>query len=364
MAPLDEGFCVSAAKTPNAAKTPSAAKTPKSADARDGTVDVSVVIVSWNTRDLTRACLASVFKETAGIGFEVILVDNASADDTVAMVRAEFPQVRLIANPDNRGFVAANNQAFGIARGRYVLLLNSDTLVLDGAIQKTARYADSRPRGAVFGCRVHYGDMSLQRTCFMWPSLANIALQASFLYKIFPRSRFFGREYMTWWDYDEPRQVQTVCGCFSMVRKAAIDEVGPMDPVYFFYGDDPDWCYRFTKAGWEIHFFPGARIIHYGGQSSVQMKRAFRLQLSGSQLIFFRLHRSRAAFAAARLLIALFFLVRLPFWLAKAAVDRERRAAHLETVGTHLVGARYCLFSWKKLVMNPDALERRLADAR
>jgi GT2 family glycosyltransferase len=328
--------------------------------ASDESLDVSVVIVSWNTSILLRDCLSSVYEKTSGINFEVIVVDNASSDDSVAMMLREFPSVKVIQNTLNRGFVAANNQAFEIARGRYVLLLNSDTLLLDDAIGETARYADAHPRGAVFGCKVLNPDRTIQRTCFMYPSPLNMLLQSTYLYKAYPRSRFFGREFMTWWDYSDERQVQTVSGCFSLVRREAIDAVGPMDPVYFFYGDDPDWCYRFAEAGWEVRFFPGASIIHFGGQSSRQERRAFRLQLAGSQLIFCRLHRNRLSFFAARAFTALFFLVRLPVWLTKA-VRAEDRRGNLGIAGTYILGALYCLFDWKRLVMNRDELEARLA---
>ena len=329
-------------------------------------LDVSVVIVSWNTSRLLRDCLESLFATTSGIAFEVILVDNASSDDSVAMVRREFPSVAVVQNPDNRGFVKANNQAFETARGRYLLLLNSDTIVLDDAVAKTVRYADGHPRAAVFGCQVLNPDRSIQRTCFMWPSPLNMFLQSTYLYKAFPKSRFFGREFLTWWDHASEREVQTISGCFSLVRREAIDSVGPMDPVYFFYGDDPDWCYRFAKAGWEIRYFPGANIIHFGGQSTEVRKRAFRLQLAGSQLIFNRLHRSFAAFVRAKFLYALFFLVRAPIWLAKAAIRRDPRLrkADMETAGTCFIGAAYCLFDWKRLVMNRSELEFRLAGGK
>ena len=325
--------------------------------------DVSVVIVSWNTSSLLRDCLASVYADRGGVDFEVIVVDNASSDDSVPMVRIEFPKVQVIRNASNKGFVAANNQAFEIARGRYVLLLNSDTLVLDDAVSKVVRYADSRPEGAVFGCKVLNADRSLQRTCFMYPSPLNMLLQSTFAYKAFPRSRFFGREFMTWWDYSDERRVQTICGCFSLVRRTAMEAVGYMDPIYFFYGDDPDWCYRFAKAGWEIRYFPGASIVHFGGQSSRRMRRAFRLQLTGSQLIFCRLHRSRPAFVAAKLLSALFYLLRIPAWLLKAGLAPKERKAHMETVGTYALGFLYCLFDWKRLVMNRKELEARLSPA-
>jgi len=128
-------------------------------------------------------------------------------------------------------------------------VLNSDTIVLENAIAKTVRFADSHPDAAVVGCRVLNRDGTLQRSCFMHPSLANGFLSATYLYKMFPRNRFFGRQHMTWWDFDSAREVEAVCGCFSLVRMSAIAKVGVMDETYFVYGDDNDWCFRFRKAG-------------------------------------------------------------------------------------------------------------------
>jgi len=195
--------------------------------------DVSVVIVNWNTRDILRDCLRSVYENAGEIDFDVIVVDNASTDGSVEMVRREFDKVRLIANSENRGFAAANNQGMEVAAGRYMLLLNSDTIVLDGAIAKTAAFADAHPEAAVVGCRVLNRDRSLQPTCFMYPSALNLLLAATYMNKFFPQSHFFGRERMTWWKRDDVREVEVVTGCFMLVRREAIDEVGMMDDGFF-----------------------------------------------------------------------------------------------------------------------------------
>ena len=219
----------------------------------------SVIIVNWNTESYLRDCLQSVFEATSGIEFEVIVIDNASSDGSVAMVEKEFPQVRLVKNPDNRGFAAANNQGMAVSQGRYVLLLNSDTIVLGDVIGATVRFGDAHPDTAVVGCRVLNGDRSLQRTCFMYPSLLNMFLSSSFLYKVFPQSRFFGRERMTWWDRTDTRDVDVVTGCYMLVRQEAIDQVGRMDESFHMYGEETDWCCRFKKAGWRVVFCPGGR---------------------------------------------------------------------------------------------------------
>ena len=296
-------------------------------------VDVSIIVVAWNVKQLLQDCLDSVVAQTKGINYEIIYVDNASEDGSVEMVRQRFPDVRIIENSQNNGFIKANNQGIEIARGRYVLLLNSDTLVLDNAIARTIAFADAHPDAAVVGCRVLNPNRTLQRNCFMYPSLLNTFLGATYLYKIFPGSRFFGRERMTWWAFDDVREVETVCGCFSLVRREAIDQVGMMDPTYFVYGDDPDWCYRFQKAGWSNLYTPDGQIIHLGGQSTAQVSAPMTVQLRLSILRFLRKHRGPVVYWIGCLLMSMFFLVRIPIWLivwAFVAKNRRRAQAKLQ----------------------------------
>jgi len=287
--------------------------------------DVSLIIVNWNTRDILRDCLASVFAQTTGIDFEVIVIDNASSDGSAEMVKQEFPQVILIENEQNKGFAAANNQGMRIAKGRYILLLNSDTIVLDGAIQKTLAFAEQHPQAAVVGCKVLNPDRTLQPTCFMFPSLLNLVLSSTYLYKLFPKSRFFGRERMTWWDRNDVRPVDVVTGCFMLVRREAIDKVGMMDEDYFMYGEETDWCWRFQKAGWENLFFPDAQIIHLGGQSSKQVRQAMLIQLRKAILFFLKKNRGMLHYQLGRCLVVLFFLVRIPYWIIKGIFAVESR---------------------------------------
>ncbi|MBW8041251.1 MAG: glycosyltransferase family 2 protein [Planctomycetes bacterium] len=323
-------------------------------------MDVSIIIVAWNVRELLFNCLKSVFDVTRGISFEVIYVDNSSEDGSIEMVSEEFPDVRIIRNKKNEGFIKANNQGIEISQGRYVLLLNSDTVVLDNAIAKMVKFADAHPETAVIGCKVLNPDETLQRNCFMQPSLLNMFLSATYLYKIFPKNRFMGRERMTWWDFDKTREVETISGCFSLVRREAIEQVGVMNDIYFVYGDDPDWCYRFKKSGWKVLFNPEPKIIHYGGQNTKHMAEKFKLQLYGSKLIFMKLHRSKLKFPLARFFTAMFFLWRVPYWLATAMLDKNERKKSIQTAKSYLVGGFYCLTDWKKLLMNKEVLEGRL----
>ncbi len=322
-------------------------------------MDVSIIIVAWNVRDLLYDCLKSVYNETKEIEFEVIYVDNASEDGSVEMARKEFSEVRIIENEDNEGFIKANNQGIEIATGRYVLLLNSDTIVLDNAIAKTVKFADEHPNAAVAGCKILSFDRTLRRDCFLYPSALNMFLSATYLNKIFPKSRFFGREGMTWWDFDEVREVETVCGCCALVRRAAIEQVGVMDPTYFVYGDDPAWCYRFKKAGWKGMFTPDAEIIHLGGQNTKKAADRFLLQLHGSKLIFVRKHRGKLSFLLACLATACFFFLRIPYWTVAGLISRKDGRSRFERAKIYLIGGLFCVTDWRNLLMNEEIVRER-----
>ena len=302
-------------------------------------IDVSIVLVNWNTRDILCNCLRSVYEQTEHATFEVIVVDNASSDGSQEMVRRQWPQVRLICNNENRGFAAANNQGIAVANGRYVLLLNSDTIVLANAIAKTVKFADDHPEAGVVGCRVLNQDRTLQPTCFMFPSLLNLFLSATYLYKLFPKNRFFGREQMTWWSRDDVRSVDVVTGCFMFVRREAIQEVGAMDERFFMYAEETDWCYRFKQAGWKNLFFPGAEIIHLGGQSTQQVKPQMILQLKAGILRFIRKHRTLPDYAAACLLTSAWFALRVVPWVLAALVGTGQRHNACVAAKTYAAGA-------------------------
>lgn len=307
-------------------------------------MDVSVIIVNWNTKQLLRDCLFSVCEHAGNIDYEIIVIDNASTDRSTEMVKTDFPQVVLLENPDNRGFATANNQGMAIAKGRYVLLLNSDTIVLDNAIANTVHFADENPQAAVIGCRVLNPDRTLQQTCFMFPSVLNMVLSSTYLYKMFPKSRFFGREQMTWWDRNDVRSVDVVTGCFMLVRRGAIEQVGMMDESFFMYGEETDWCYRFRKNGWEVMFAPVGQIIHFGGQSTAQKPVAMIVQLRLSILKFMKKHYNLVTYFIARLLVALFFATRLPIWLTKAIIQPAARNESVIKVKAYCRGVMSALF--------------------
>jgi GT2 family glycosyltransferase len=317
-------------------------------------INVSIIIVNWNTQDILRDCLASIYAETKDISFEVIVIDNASTDSSVKMVRYEFPEAILIKNQENRGFATANNQGMAIAKGHYVLFLNSDTLILDRAIAKTASFADVHPEAAVVGCRVLNPDKTLQPTCFMFPSILNMILSSTYLYKLFPRSQFFGRERMTWWDRSDEREVDVVTGCFMLVRNEAIEQVGMMDEQFFVYGEETDLCYRFKQVGWKVMFTPCAEIIHLGGQSSKKIATEMALQLRGSILQFINKHQPWWKYFLACFLVWLFCAVRIPFWFVRFLFSRQDRKYNWERMKIYAIGA------WRIIMAGGKALCMRV----
>jgi len=291
-------------------------------------IDVSVIIVSWNTREYLHNCLTSIYDETDGVLFEVIIVDNASHDGSANMVRTEFPQVVLIKNGENRGFAAANNQGMKVAQGRYLLLLNPDTLVRDGAVQKSVAFADENASCAVVGIRNEFVDGSLQRNCFCFASVFNLLVSAIGLHEAFPGSHFWGRERLTWWDYGSTRNVDCVAGCYMLVRRTAVNLVGAMDETYFMYGEEMDWCWRFHHNGWTVLYYPGARVVHYGGAASSQNAAAMRIAHRKSLLRFIEKRQGRVAGILARAILAISGLLRLVYWMFRGMIGSGAARRH------------------------------------
>ena len=323
-------------------------------------MDVSIIVVAWNVRDFVYNCLKSVYKETIEIKFEVIYVDNGSEDGSVEMVKSKFPEVRIIENSENLGFIKANNQGIKIARGRYILLLNSDTIVLDNAIAKTVKFADDHPESAIVGCKVLNPDGSLQRNAFQFYSTINMIFHVTYLSKLFPRNKLFAKERYGEWDFNDVREVDVIVGCYSLVRMEAIKQVDLMDELFFVYGDDIDWCYLFVKTGWKVIFTPEPKIIHFGGQTTKKKAVKFQYQLYGSKIIHVKKHYSYKTFLICRLLTSLFFFIRAPYWLIFGIVKNKERENALQKFKSYLIGGFYSIIEWENLLMNKDIVKAKL----
>ncbi len=235
-------------------------------------IDLSVVIVSWNTRDLLRGCLETLACELAGLGCEVFVVDNNSTDGSAELVAKDFRWVKLITNETNIGFARANNQALAGCRGRYILFLNPDTQVRPGAIQVLMNFLEARPGAAVVAPRLLNSDLSVQRSCRRFPSFGSLVYELVGLSRLFPQIPAFGRYKMLEWGHDSEREVDQPEGACLMVRRPVLSQVGAFDEGFFMLFEEVDWCFRVKQAGWQIWFTPAAEVVHHYGQSIKQVK--------------------------------------------------------------------------------------------
>ncbi|MGA2102172.1 MAG: glycosyltransferase family 2 protein [Candidatus Sulfotelmatobacter sp.] len=249
---------------------------------------ISVVIVSFNTCGLLRDCLDALCREMADTEAEVFVVDNNSTDGSSPMVEHEFPTVRLIKSDINLGFAAANNRAFPLCRGKYVVLLNSDAFLKPGALELAVEHMEKRPAAGLGGARLIGRDDSWQPSARQFPSLLNEFLSLSGLSVKFATSRFFGRQDRTWADHRQPAEVDWVPGAFSIIRRSALEQAGYFDEAFFLYYEEVDLCRRIKKRGYELWYWPDVVVVHFGGESSKTVA-SLSMSKSGAQLTLWRM---------------------------------------------------------------------------
>ncbi len=242
-------------------------------------VDVSIIIVSWNAKKYLFECLQSLVNDTIYHNIEILVIDNGSIDGTPEDVKKYFPKVNLIVNNKNLGFSKANNIGIKKCRGKYVCLVNSDIKVLDNCIESMVSYMNRYSNIGIIGPKTFNADFTLQPTCGEFPTLWSFFSQAVGFTKIFSNSRIFKDSFMTYFDHNSIRSVQTLSGCFLMIRKEALDKIGLLDETFYIFAEDIDLCKRFKNEAWEIVFFPVAKVIHYGGASSSAAPIKFSLEM-------------------------------------------------------------------------------------
>jgi N-acetylglucosaminyl-diphospho-decaprenol L-rhamnosyltransferase len=289
---------------------------------------VSIIVVSYNTRDMTMACLLSVFEQTRDVPCEVIVVDNASTDSSAQAIAALGDRVRFMPLSDNIGFARANNLAALKARGDHLLLLNPDTVVLDGAIDRLAAFAYANPTAGIWGGRTLFGDRQLDATS-VWARMTpwSIACRALGLDKAFPDSAWFNPEGMGGWKRDSLRRVDIVTGCFLMIRRELWDRLGGFDRAFFMYGEEADLCLRAAKLGARPLFTPTATIIHYGGASEATQAGKV-VKLFRAKVTLMQRHWSAPAKLFGREMLRVWALSR---WLAASLVSSsDKRSAQAE----------------------------------
>lgn len=275
-------------------------------------IDLSIVIVSWNTRDLLKDCLNSIYYYTKGITFEVFVVDNASSDRSADMVRQLFPDVSVISNQTNAGFAKANNQAIRISKGRYVSLLNPDTLLIEDVFSPLIKYADTKEEIGAIGPKILSRDgKRIDKGCARrLPNLYFEFCRLSGLSGRFSKTRIFGSECTYTLHHTVSRYVDGLSGSCMVVRRSTIDGVGLMDENQFMYGDDIDWCMRFLNAGWKIFYYADVSIIHYGGESAKQANLSTILQSEKARIYYYRKYHGKLYAFIFSLQISFFSLVK------------------------------------------------------
>jgi GT2 family glycosyltransferase len=272
-------------------------------------VDLSIIIVNWNTKEFLLPCVRSVLGKGQGVSMEVIVVDNGSRDGSGAEVRRIFPTVRLIENDSNLGFAKAANQGLRVFSGRYALLLNPDTLVKEGTIEKLLSFMENHPSTGVVGVQLLNSDGTRQNSIANFPSLATELLNKRGLRWLFPK-RFPGKER----HYAGPIEVESVIGAGMLVRRKALEEVGFLDEDYFLFLEETDWCFRMRKAGWKVYHIPQAEIIHFQGKSAEQDKKRSKAEYDRSRYHFFKKNRGKVQWFTLLVGRMLGLLLELIYW--------------------------------------------------
>jgi GT2 family glycosyltransferase len=272
--------------------------------------ELSICILSWNTEAFTRDCLASLFADPRSSGWQVIVVDNDSADGSATMVAEEYPAAELIRSPKNLGFAGGNNLALTHARGRFLLLLNSDTRVPTGALGHLLDHLEQHPQVGAAGPRLVDAAGQLELSCGRPPGLTPEIFHKLLLHRVFPFFRF-GR-----WHHRETRDVGWVTGACLMIRRQALDAAGSLDDGIFMCFEDLEWCMRLRAVGWRIEYVPGTQVVHLEGQSISQRLGEMLIVSQQSLYYLFQKHFSRSHLHALRLLTTVEMVLRTVLWSA------------------------------------------------
>lgn len=287
---------------------------------------LSIIIVNWNTRDLLSDCLSSIYEPALDIDFEVLVVDNDSSDGSQAMINNQFPEVKLTANSNNPGFAIGNNQALRVCSGEYVLLLNPDTIVKSGAIEKLVKFLDDFPEAGAAGARLLNLDGSLQRSAFPKPTVFREFWRLFHLDGLM----YIAKYPMNRWSLNQAREVDILKGACLLIRRIALNQVGLFDEEYFMYSEEFDLCTRLTQSGWHLYWIPSAEVIHFGGQSTRQVAEEMFLRLYEGKIMYFRKHQSNLAVMVYKFILYIATLVRLMLTPIAFLEEPAQRRRHLD----------------------------------
>jgi GT2 family glycosyltransferase len=318
--------------------------------------DLSIVIVSWNVRDLLRRCLQSIVTgaqhghgdrvfQIDGWEVEILVVDNASTDGSPEMVRDEFPRIHLIANEENRGFTAANNQGLALSQGRYLLLLNPDTEIVGDALATMAGYMKANSESGALGPRLLNTDGSPQSSRRRFPTFLTALVESTVVQEWWNDNRILRRYYMADSDNYVIQSVDWLVGACLLVRRQAYEQVGGLDEGFFMYSEELDWCRRIKGADWEVVYLPNATVIHHEGKSSEQVVPARHIYFQSSKVRYFRKHHGAFQAEALRWFLLSTYVYQTAReglkWLAghKRPMRAERIQAYCQVLKSGLRGS-------------------------
>ena len=256
-------------------------------------IDVTAIVVNYNTKDLIRPCIDALRKSAVGLRLQIVIVENGSRDGSAEFLRAEFAELDLLINATNVGFGRANNQALALVRGRHVLLLNTDAFVAADSLERTVRYMDEHAECGLLGVRLVGRDGALQPSCRYFPTPWNVFVARTGVSRFFPATRLVDNMN---WDHATPRACDWVPGCYYLIRKIVVDQVGLFDPRFFLYYEEVDHCRAVKAAGWQVMYYSDTTVVHIGGESAksdseitAQGRQISALQIE-SGLLYHRKH--------------------------------------------------------------------------
>jgi GT2 family glycosyltransferase len=314
-------------------------------DRQISVTDLSIVIVSWNTKKFLEECLTSLRTIDGNLSAQIIVADNGSTDGSPEMVRAQFPEVRLIETGANLGFAGGNNAGLKEATGKYICLINSDVNVPPDCLSKMHSYMELNPTIGLLGPGMLYTDGRVHRSGMRFPTLWNLLLRALFLDVLFKRSRFFGGFLMKDFQFDRTTDIEVLNGWFWMARREALDRVGPLDDRFFMYAEDIDWCKQFHLAGWRVVFYPEAKALHYGGASAANAPSRFNVEMQRANLKYWKKYHGRVSLFFYLMVGCLSYAIRAAGWGLVYLTKRSSRYRAEIEVQQYLKCLRWALDS-------------------
>jgi len=289
-------------------------------------VDVSIIIVSWNTKKLLLDCLASIKETVSDVDYEVIVVDNNSSDGSQEAVEEKHPNVILKKCDKNNGFSVGNNIGLTLAKGKYLYLVNSDVIIKENCIKNMFHFMESNYQVGMAGPKIYRTNGNLQPTCKRLPTLHQLFFQALCLNDLFPKADVFSEIHLNYVERNEVRKdVEILNGTFWVVRKEALNQVGGLDDRFFMYGEDIDWSKRFIEKGWQLAFVPSAEAIHFGRASSSNDPVRFLVEREKSQVLYWEKHKGLYGAVCCKLILLIYHMFRIILRCGKYAIKPSQR---------------------------------------